>query len=148
MLEIGEYVAMYARYGKGLPFLQKVVGFAETDLGLGLVFEAIRDSSGNLARSLSDLLAQKRYTPEVAEALEHFIAQILDSDVILADLHPANIGYAEKSRLGPHFVMIDGIGLYTLLPFKAISRRLNRRSKLKHIARLRSRMADAAKARR
>jgi hypothetical protein len=140
--EIGEYVAMYARYGKSLPFLQKVVGFAETDLGLGLIFEAILDASGNLAPSLSDLLAQNRYTPEVSDALEYFITQILDSDVILADLHPANIVYSEKSPLGPHFVMIDGIGLYTLLPFKALSKRLNQRSKLKHIARLRSRMVS------
>src|SRR5688572_28872606 len=37
MRETVEYVAMYARYGKSLPFAQKVSGFIETDLGLGLV---------------------------------------------------------------------------------------------------------------
>jgi hypothetical protein len=140
MREIGEYVAIHARYGKSLPFIEKTVGFAETDLGLGLVFEAVRDASGGLAPSLSDLLAQKRYTPEVAENLEHFISQLLESDVIIADLHPANIVYAENSPTRPHFVMIDGLGIYTLFPFKAVSRWLNRRSKLRHIARLRSRM--------
>lgn len=140
MREIGEYVASHAVYGKSLPFIEKTIGFAETDLGLGLVFEAVRDANGNLAPSLSDLLEQKRYTREVAEALDRFISQILESDVIIADLHPANIVYADDPRTPPHFVMIDGLGLYTLLPFKAVSRWLNRRSKLKHVARLRSRM--------
>jgi hypothetical protein len=37
--------------------------------------------------------------------------------------------------------MIDGIGSSTLLPFKSWSRTLNRRSKLKRIARLRKRIA-------
>lgn len=140
MREIGEYVATWARYGKALPFAQKTVGLVETDLGLGLAVEAVRDEKGDLAPSLSTLLGDKIYTRRAAEALERFIADILDSDIIVADLHPGNIVYSYNETEGHRFVMIDGLGLSTLFPFKAMSRRLNRKSKLRHIARLRGRM--------
>lgn len=140
MREIGEYVAGWARYGRALPFAQKTVGLVGTDMGLGLVLEAVRDDKGGLAPSLSTLLGHKIYTPEAAAALERFITQILESDIIVADLHPGNIVYSYDGAEGHHFVMIDGLGLSTLFPFKAISKRLNRKSKLKHIARLRGRM--------
>ena len=140
MREIGEYVAAYARKRTSLPFVQRVAGLIETDLGLGLVLEAVRDREGRLAPSLSNLLAQKTYTPEIAAALEIFIRSILESDVIVADLHPGNIVYGYEAEHGHRFVMIDGLGLYTLFPFKAISTTLNRRSKRRHIERLRGRM--------
>lgn len=140
MREIGEYIAIYAQYGKSLPFAQKPVGLIETDMGLGLVLEAVRDDEGRLAPSLSTLLSEKIYSPQAAEALERFIHEVLESDIIIADLHPGNIVYAYDKTQGHHFVMIDGLGLSTLFPFKAISKNLNRRSKLRHIERLRGRM--------
>lgn len=142
MREIGEYIATYNRNGSALPFTQKVVGLAETDLGLGLVLEAVLDSDGNLAPSLPTLIGRGLYNDEVKAALETFIQQVLDSDVIVADLHGGNIVYACNDEGVHHFIMIDGLGLSNILPLKSVFPLLNRRSKIRHILRLRSRMAD------
>jgi hypothetical protein len=142
MRETAEYVAMYATYGQSLSFAQKIVGFAETDLGLGLVVAAALDQDGNLAPSLSTLLSQHKFTARIAEDLETFIEQMMASDIVVADLHGANIVYAYTEQHGDHFVMIDGLGLANILPLKALFVRLNRRSKLRHVARLRRRMSS------
>lgn len=142
MREIGEYIATYQKYGYSLPFTQKVVGLAETDLGLGLVLEAIRDSNGNLAPSLPTLIERGQFNDEAKAALETFIQQVLDSNVIVADLHGGNIVYACDDEGAHHFIMIDGLGLSNILPLKSIFPSLNRKSKLRHILRLRSRMAE------
>ncbi|MFT3990117.1 MAG: YrbL family protein [Luteolibacter sp.] len=140
MREIAEYVATYAKYGKSLPFTQKVLGLVETDMGLGLVLEAVRDQSGNLAPSLSSLVNGKKFTEEVGGALEEFIRQILETDIVIADLHGGNIVYTYDDIRGNHFVMIDGLGLSNILPFKTVFKSFNRRSKLRHITRLYDRL--------
>lgn len=145
MREIGEYIATYNRDGSSLAFTQKVVGLAETDLGLGLVLEAVLDSNGNLAPSLPTLIDRGLFNDEAKAALEIFIQQVLDSDVIVADLHGGNIVYACNAEGLHHFIMIDGLGLSNILPLKCVFPSLNRRSKLRHILRLRKRLADKLK---
>lgn len=142
MREIGEYVAMWARYGRALPFVQKTVGLIETDMGLGLVLEAVRDREGCLAPSLSTLISRRQFDAEAEGALETFIDEVMKSDVVVADLHPGNIVYSFTEGIGHHFVMIDGLGLSTIIPFKIISQSLNRRSKLRHIERMRKRISN------
>jgi len=140
--EIEEYVAAYSKHGRSLPFLQKVIGLEDTDYGLGLVLEAAMDSSGNLAPTLWRMVRDNNFHAEAQLALEEFFEQILASDVVIADLHPGNLVYACKQEGGNHFVMIDGLGVSTLIPFKSFSKRLNRRSKIRRIGRLRQRIAE------
>lgn len=145
MRETAEYVAMYSRYGRSLPFAQKVVGFVETDLGLGLVIAAALDREGKLAPSLSTLVNSGLLNDEISQNLEKFILQVMDCDIIVADLHGGNIVYAYTPEEGDHFVMIDGLGLSNILPLKAVFARLNRKSKRRHVARLRERIASSIK---
>jgi hypothetical protein len=63
---------------------------------------------------------------------------LLESDIVVADLHERNMVYACGRDGMNRFVMIDGLGSTTLIPFKSLSRTLNRRSKLKRIKRLRA----------
>ncbi len=139
--EIHEYVAAYARHGKSLPFVQRIVGFVETDLGLGLVTDAIRDSRGNLAPTLATLIETGGYDRVAEAALESFIRQLLESDLVVADLHERNLVYSALPGGEPHFVMIDGIGDSNILPLKSLSRTLNNRSRRKRVTRLRQRIA-------
>jgi hypothetical protein len=139
--EIEEYVAAYAKYGSSLPFLQKVVGFEDTDYGLGLVLEAALDPSGKLAPTLWRMVLDNRFDSKAQEDLETFFQQILTTDVIVADLHPGNLVYACAETGGHQFIMIDGLGVSTLIPFKSISRSLNHRSKVKRIKNLRAKLA-------
>jgi hypothetical protein len=146
--EIEEYIAAYARYGTSLPFLQTVVGLAHTDYGLGLVLEAALDSSGNLALQLGKMIHHGHFDEAAKAALERFFDRILESDVVVADLHPGNLVYATSATGACDFVMIDGLGVSNLIPFKVLSKTLNRRSKEKRILKLRQRIEDKLAARR
>jgi len=129
--EIQEYLAAYARHGRSLPFAQKITGLVETDLGLGLVMEAVRDETGGLAPPLTELLIRDTFDEQ------EFFVQMLESDLNVADLNTGNLVYVGSPGKKGRFVLIDGLGVATALPLKSFSSWLNRRSKLGRIARLR-----------
>ncbi len=137
--EIREYVAAYAAHGRPLPFAEKVRGLVETDLGLGLVIEAVRGPDGALAPTVAKLIADGNFDDTARRALDETLAALLESDIVLADLHERNLVY-QKQDGSLRFVVIDGLGSSNLLPFKSWSRALNCRSKFKRIARLRKRI--------
>lgn len=140
MREIREYVAACASHGGSAPFVHKITGLVDTDLGLGLVMEAARDAEGNLAPTAAKLIFEGRYDDRAAAALDQFLKDILESNVVFADLHERNIVYARGKDGQDRFVMIDGLGSSTFLPFKTWNRAINRRSKQKRIERLRKRI--------
>ena len=139
--EIREYVAAYASHGHSLRIAQKVRGLVETDLGLGLLVEAVRGADGALAPTVAKLIANGTYDEAAQAALERFLSELLENDIVIADLHERNLVYVGGAGGVPHYVMIDGLGSSTLVPFKSWSRTLNRRSKLRRIRRLRARIA-------
>ena len=140
--ETEEYIAAYAQHGSSLPFAQKIVGFTETDLGLGLVMEAALGRDGNLAPALPTLFKNQAFDRKVAEDLEEFLTQVVESDLMVADLNSGNIVYAyDTARDKDRFVLIDGLGVSTVLPFKLLSRSFNRHSKRGRVKRLRVRLA-------
>jgi hypothetical protein len=127
--ETQEYIAAWASHGRELPFLQKIIGFETTDFGLGLVMEAVRDADGELAPNLAMLISSGRFDKVVRENLAIFLDRLLEADVIVSDMNVGNLVYAHDPVHQDHFVLIDGLGNNTLWPLKAISRRINRRSK-------------------
>ncbi len=131
--ETEEYIAGYAQHGTSVPFAQKITGYVETDLGLGMVMEAALDPKGNLAPTLARLAKGKLVDDTIRAELERFTSALIDSDIIVADLNPANIVRAYHPEHGHHFVLIDGLGVSTILPFKRISRALNRASKRRRV---------------
>jgi hypothetical protein len=139
--EIREYVAAHASNGHSLRIAQKVRGLVETDLGLGLLVEAVRGADGALAPTVAKLIATGAYDEAAQQALERFLEELLESDIVIADLHERNLVCAVGADGKQQFVMIDGLGSSTLIPFKGWSRALNRRSKVKRIRRLRARIA-------
>lgn len=144
--EIQEYLAMHASFDHDVPFLQEVIGFAKTDLGLGLVLRAVRDTDGNLAPPLSKLILNHKLDEQAKQALATCLDQILNCDVIVSDLNLGNLVYTHSEELGNYFVLIDGLGNNNPLPFKAMSKRINRRSKLGRFAKLYNRIERAKKA--
>jgi len=138
--EIREYIAGYASHGRSLPFVQRIRGMVETDLGLGLVLDAARDAQGNLAPTLAKVIATGGFDVRAQQAFEDFLRDMLECDVVFSDLHERNLVYAVGTDGVLRFVMIDGLGSSTLIPFKSFSRLLNRRSKAKRIERLRKRV--------
>jgi hypothetical protein len=138
--EIREFVAAHAALGRAAPFAQTVHGLVETDLGLGLVLEAARGPDGGLAPTIAKLVELGQFDAEAAAALDQFLLDLLESDMVIADLHERNLVYACARDCSRRFVLIDGLGDSNLLPLKSWSRWHNRRSKEKRVARLKKRI--------
>lgn len=135
--ELREQIALQAESEEHPASLQWIVGFADTDLGFGLVVEAAKDRQGRLAPPLPKLITEGRFDAAVRADLDTCLDELLASPVILADLHWGNLIYAWSEQRGDHFVMIDGIGFKNLIPFNRMSRLVNRYSKRRQIERLR-----------
>lgn len=138
--EIQEHLAVRETRQDDAPFLQRIVGFARTDMGLGLVLEAVKWTDGTLAPSLRELIHTGRYDSTAEKAMETFLDELLNCHVIISDFNMGNIVYARTEERGHHFVLIDGLGNNSLLPLKAISSTFNRRSKLGRFKYLRARI--------
>ncbi len=139
--ETQEYLAAWASHGRELHFVQKVIGFETTNLGLGLVVEAARDRHGKLAPTLRDVISSGRFDADAKQRLELFLDRILESAVVVSDLNVVNIVLAHSEAEGDHFVLIDGLGNNSPLPFKAHCTAINRRSKQGRFRRLRRKIA-------
>ena len=142
--EIREEIALRALGDEHLPWVQKIVGFADTDLGFGLVVEAAKDRAGNLAPTLPQLIESGRFDAKVRADLVACLDGLIASPVILADVHGANIVYAWDARYGDHFVLIDGIGSKTLIPLDRMSRRINEYAKRRRAGKVLTRADKAA----
>jgi PhoP regulatory network protein YrbL len=138
--ETQEYIASCVPTGRGPDFLQKVVGFVETDLGLGIVIEAVRTPSGELASNIAALIERGQFNATVRTALDTVKRQILENDLTLSDLNVGNLVYTGDEKTPGRFILIDGLGTATIFPLKRFSKYLNRRSKLGKFKRIQVRI--------
>lgn len=113
--------------------VQRIVGFAETDLGLGMVSIAARAPDGRLAPTLNQMIKAGAVDADARQALRQFCDEVLACPIVVGDLHTGNIVYAYNEERGHHFVMIDGIGDKTLIPLLRLFPRLRDRSKRRKI---------------
>ncbi|MDF3059537.1 MAG: hypothetical protein K0R17_3752 [Rariglobus sp.] len=140
--ETQEYIAGCVASGSGPAFLQKVVGFVDTDLGLGLVSEAVRAPTGELAPDIAALIERGHFDATVRQALNTVCRQILESDMTLSDLNVGNLVYTGNKTTPGHFVLIDGLGTAAIFPLKRFIRYFNHRSKLGKFKRLELRISQ------
>lgn len=138
--EVQEYVVGCLATGNTPEFVQRIAGFADTDLGLGLIVEAVRGPDGTLAPTLGQLIDLGRFGEAEDAALEAFGRHLLESDIVVSDLNLGNLVYTGGNGVAGRFVMIDGVGEASFLPLKSWSRGFNRHSKLGRWKRMRSRM--------
>jgi hypothetical protein len=139
--EVREQIAVHATGGVHPPFLQKIVGFADTDMGMGLVVEAVRAADGTSAPTVAGLAAQGGLDPDRLAALDRFLDEMVNSPVIVADLNPFNVVYGRGKEGADHFVLIDGIGHKNLIPLERMSAAVNRWSKARKADRFRQMVA-------
>lgn len=124
--ELKEYISAQARFAAGNAPIARMVGLAETDLGLGLVSEKVRGVDGGLAPTLAALYAREHgFSAAIDRDLAQLLAGLLACNVIVGDMHAWNIVYGLDSRGGPRFVLIDGFGEKHVLPRSSMSRTLN-----------------------
>ena len=133
--EVQEYLVSRAYLDQASEYFQKIEGFAETDHGLGLVIKAVRGPDGNLAATLAQLIISGKFDDKLRADLEITLEKILESHIAVSDLNLGNFVHD-----GERFVLIDGFGNNNPIPFKTLSKHLNRRSKLGRFKRLRERI--------
>lgn len=121
------------------PFMQRVVGFTDTNLGFAMVVIAEKDRDGNHAPTLQSLINTHQMNEHILEKLDLFFQKILTYDLIISDLRADNIVYAHHETLGEHFVLIDGIGDKNIIPVLRLSHYLRTRAKKRMIKKLRMR---------
>ena len=122
--ELKEYVASQVR-GPGAP-IARMIGLIETDLGLGLISEKVRDANGRLAPTLAAMYRRENgFSAQIEHGLAQLLADLLAFNVIVGDMHAWNIVYGSDSRGGPRFVLIDGFGEKHVIPRSSMSRHLN-----------------------
>lgn len=138
--EVEEFVAAHARSGGRPPFVQRVEGFVETDLGLGFVTEALRGRDGGYAPTLGSLIRNGLFDKRVRAAYEVFARNFLASDVVIGDFSAENIVLAWDEIHGERFVLVDGLGCSTFIPLKAYCPTFNRISKRRQLARVRAQL--------
>lgn len=122
--EFNEYLASRHASG-GLSPLARVLGLEDTDMGPGLVVEKICTADGRLALDLDAWIRRDGLTEVVQVALDLLLAQLLEHNVIAADLHAWNLVCEEKPGEKPRLVMIDGFGEKNIIPLSSMSRRKN-----------------------
>ena len=142
--EINEHLALRAAESSLPRYVQEIVGFAETDIGMGVVSRAVRDRNGDLAPTLRTLLEEGRFDGEARGHLDEFFCWLLHSVVVIGDLNAGNVVYGYDPQWGDHFVVIDGIGDKNIIPLSSMSARLNRMSKERRIKRINEEIAHTA----
>lgn len=136
--EIIEHVAMRDGNVPDIHFVQKIIGFADTSLGLGLVFRAVRNEQGGLAYNLHQLIERGGFGEEQDRALDDILHWMRNNHVIIRDLSLNNMVWDHDRRC---FVIIDGIGARYLPSLRPFSKAYNLRSNRKRADKVRARVA-------
>jgi hypothetical protein len=130
--EIRELLLLMA-LGESPWFLQAVTGIAETDIGPGLIVEALRGRDGKLAPSLVDVIGRREFDASARQDLDRFVRALSESGVVLCAVSPTNVLYASDDVRGSRFVLIDGFGDRSYLPLKGL-RWVRQRAKARQLA--------------
>ena len=142
--EIIEYLAAKEVAPDGAHYLEKVIGLADTDLGVGLMVKAIKTKEGGLAPTVFQLASTHGLSETQHDALESIFDWVSSANLIVRDFSTNNLLWDEQAG---HFVIIDGVGAkpaYSLRPFW---RAYNIHSNRKKVGKLRSRVQNVLKTR-
>ena len=96
--EITEYVNTTTRpSGVWQVPLARILGVAQTSLGLGLLVEKITDDAGGIAPTVASLARQGRLDQALRARLDEFFEDLADAHVVLHDVSPSNIAYGRNA---------------------------------------------------
>lgn len=137
--ELSEYITTTTRpSGVWQVPMARIVGVAQTSLGLGLLVEKITDGAGNIAPTVASLAKQGKVDARFFEQLDEFFDDLADAHVVLNDISASNIACGQNADGKSGMYLIDGFGVMPLVPLYAWSKRLNRWRILRKYHRMRS----------
>ncbi|MGS1106491.1 PhoP regulatory network YrbL family protein [Achromobacter anxifer] len=143
LTELYEYVTTTTRpSGVWQVPMARILGLAQTTLGLGLVVEKIRDANGNIAPTVTDLAREGKLDDALGAQLDEFFQDLADAHVVLHDVSASNIACGLNADGKQGLYLIDGFGGLPLIPIYAWSKRLNSRRIQRKYARMRAGLAE------
>ncbi|AOW53317.1 TPA: hypothetical protein JBB06_11455 [Legionella pneumophila subsp. pneumophila] len=140
LIELREHARLRLQYTPGqVPYIfQKIIGFTDTNLGMGLIVQTEKDKYGHYAPTCESLLKNSLINEMILQHLEEFLQHLLESDICIYDLTPSNIVYSYTTEIGHHFVLIDGFGDKRFIPLSFYSKRIRRYQRNKAINKFRN----------
>lgn len=108
-------------------------GVVDTDMGIGIVTQLMRNADGSWPANLEALLPDGM-TPELEAGIEAFLEGVATLRILTRDLLPHNM-IAVREASGYRVMVVDGIGNAELVPvsswFDSFARRKTRRKILR-----------------
>ncbi|RXJ90584.1 hypothetical protein CRV01_05365 [Arcobacter sp. CECT 8983] len=125
-----KYYNFLQKRNKPLTHLTKCYGFINTNLGLGLIYERLKDYNNNPSKSFKFFLEEKIFTREEEDKLVSELKDYLfQNDILFIDVDLSNIFCQEFMENKYKLVIIDGLGarrlnwrFYTYLYSKTFTR--------------------------
>lgn len=112
-------------------------GTEETDMGLGIVTQLMRNSDGSRPKNLEQLLPAGS-DPELDAGIDEFVEAVARLRILSRDLLPHNI-IAVRETSGYRVMLVDGIGNAELIPLSTWSAFFAGRKTQRKIRRFRQR---------
>lgn len=109
-VEINEFSAMVARTGQVPTFAAQFLGFVQTTLGPGAVFEAVRKEDQELAPHLKQHAWTHGAEPEIETAIDRLWDQIAQARAVVSDANLTNVLVTGDAQTGYHLTLVDGLG--------------------------------------
>ena len=140
--EISEYVTTTTRpSGVWQVPMARILGVAQTTLGLGLVVEKICDEAGNIAPRWPTWRGRASSTRRSANSSTSSSTIWPTRTWSLHDVSASNIACGFNADGKPGLYLIDGFGVLPLIPLYAWSKRLNSRRIERKYAEMRASLA-------
>ena len=106
-----KYLNRYKSSSVDLQLIPNYYGTAETNVGVGYIFERIKNWDGSDSENVSDYLADNSHHNEVGLLITEMYKTFLKKKVLVSDLHPGNILVQKKdSKSDISLKLVDGFG--------------------------------------
>ena len=105
-----KYAKKYNQSNPYLTAIPKFYGTIDTNLGLGLRFQLIKDYDNKISIKLSDYLAMNAADSRLLQKILDLYQTFLGALVLASDLHPGNLLLQKSSAEDYQLIMIDGFG--------------------------------------
>ncbi|WOJ94474.1 YrbL family protein [Congregibacter variabilis] len=138
--EIKAYRELLSRASETLwRYVPRYHGTEETDMGVGIVTQLMRNADGSWPKNLEQILSNGT-DPALEAGIEEFVDAVGKLRILSRDLLPHNI-IAVKEDSGYRVMLVDGIGNAELIPLSTWSGFFARRKTQRKIRRFRQRCA-------
>lgn len=101
---------------KNSSLLTKYYGRIDTNLGIGYIFELVRDYDGNVSETLKDFILKGKDVSKVFSVLKLLKKKLFAEKIITYKLFPDNVMIQRITAQEVRVRIIDGIGMHVFLP--------------------------------